>query len=1424
MLKIRLSSLGNEKGDFTQEIPDNSNLRTLVLKVLEPIKLQRPPEEVFHVLVNGHIVDSKDWDKTVVNRQDDILIAPQIHGGDSTEIFKSIVIIAATVISGGWAAGVWGAGTIAAGLATAAITIGTSLILNALIPPPVPDSLSIGGSGGGQAGSQAYNINAQSNRVNKFGLVPKVYGSHRMFPLVAANPYIQLEVDKETNKYVQYLYAVYDFGLGPAQISDIRIGDTPIGEFSDVQWSLVDFNKPTTPEGNWDKATINRLTWYKGDIELDSVSVSLNGNSSVPGTDPSTYETVRNSAPNPTNDRQEIIIDLVNSNGLFAYSSTGEIGDRSIVLGVQFAPVGTENWVPFNDLDYVENFTGVGGDQDYTDIPLVLAPQTWPTPPLFVPSRYGTVATTPRELFDSSGDYALYRHKETYGLVQGQNYIYLSTDAYLPVLKPKLQVNGKVIGTLSGIYENLGAVSKYYFNEPINESVGLLTYYVYTLKNGAVDSRTAIDAGLQNKVFRKQPILGRFKITRRETAPAFSMIKFTPKNTGQFKVKITRIETISTFTSQFQDNLSWIGITTRFDRSPIKTLKRHTFLEVRIKATNQLNGTIQNLSAEAFTAIDVWNGSAWVKQLTSNPAWIFVDLLTGEVNKRAIPKSRLHLPSIIEWANFCDEVPTPPTGRVYTLPRFSSNFILDFQTTLQGILNQVANAAQASLNIVDGKYGVLIDKRRTIPIQVFTPRNSWGFNSVRNYVRLPHAVKVKYIDPASDWEVNEAIVYDDGYDASTATEFDDIQSFAVTNAEQAWRFGRYLIAQNKLRQENISINVDFEHLVCTRGDFVRITHDVMKVGGTPARVKTKIGSTVTIDDSIETLAVPYGYMYRSSSTGQIITNTLTIVNSNTFTLNGSPLPEVGDLIVIGAVGSIYLDCIVKSIAPNDDLSATITLVEKADAIYDYESTSVLPSYSPQISLTKDTEAVPPGEVQNLEVIENSWEVFGSDYQYYVTTDWDVPTGSAVENFEVYVDSGLGYDLKAITRDTQYKYIVDPARLGLLHKFKVLAVSAFGKKLQLGEVGWVEATPIKKLTPPSDVESLDIDITGEVLQLFWPQVTDPDIKEYLIRYSPTPAGTWETSIPLLRTDGNTTLAATQARTGTYLIKAVDFNNNESYSAATAITTIPTLFGLNVVSSVTDFPDLEGDKDRTVADGGTLVLQKEVQGESSADIQYYSEGFYYYKDLLDLGDIYTVRLQSLIQAEGYTLQDIMSEWVTLESISAMANSKFSEWDVETQYRTTETFLTIADWSQLDLVTSMSAGEEGDWSAWRKFTVGDGTGRIFQFRLRLISRKTSVSPRVFDGTIKADMPDRIESYHNLNAPSGGLIVTYDPAFKGPTPSPSIGISIDAAESGDYWAFEYRNLTGFKIRFYDKNDIAVARQFDAQIKGWGRKANAII
>jgi hypothetical protein len=504
------------------------------------------------------------------------------------------------------------------------------------------------------------------------------------------------------------------------------------------------------------------------------------------------------------------------------------------------------------------------------------------------------------------------------------------------------------------------------------------------------------------------------------------------------------------------------------------------------------------------------------------------------------------------------------------------------------------------------------------------------------------------------------------------------------------------------------------------------------------------------------------------------------------------------------------------------MTAELLLIEKADGVYDAESSEDFPTYDPFIVPTQVSYA--PSEVQNLEVIENSWRVVNNDYQYYVDIDWDLPLTGAADAFEIYVAIDDGpFEFVDVVKSTDYEYIVDHDNLDIEHHFKVLAVAANGDKIGLADVGEVVATPLRKVTPPSDVSALYLNVTNQVLQLEWPAIPDADIRRYMIRFSPDPDALWEQSVVLLEIDKGTVSASVQARTGKYLIKAYDINGNQSSGPAMAFTSIPELFGLNFIEETNDFPTLPGVLDKVVTNLGGISLQEAVSGVPD-DVEYYPEGYYYYEQLLDLGEIYTVRLQSLVQAQGYSPFDLMINWTTLDELAAMSNSGSSDWDVRTEVRYTDDVDVMANWPSLDVIDPINVGFQELWSDWKEFIMGDFTGRIFQYRLKLISNVLSVSPLVFDGVIKADMPDRIDSYNNLVSGVGTYTVVYDYDFYGPGTTPAIQITQDAMSNGDYFVITNKTLSSFDITFYDISNTVVSRQFDVMVRGYGRKHDSVI
>jgi len=330
---------------------------------------------------------------------------------------------------------------------------------------------------------------------------------------------------------------------------------------------------------------------------------------------------------------------------------------------------------------------------------------------------------------------------------------------------------------------------------------------------------------------------------------------------GQYDVRVKRI-TADTNSSLISDKVYWSALRSIHYRDPVN-LSGIAKVAVRIKASDQLQGVVDTFSCVCTSLVDDYDSDTgqWVaQQSTSNPASLYKEVLQGSANKRALSDSEVALDNLAEWHQFCEE-----NG-------FTYNGVIDYRTSVEEILSEIAAAGRARPAMVDGKYGAVWDREQTVPVQHFSPRNSWGFSAKKHFLDLPHAFRVRFPNAEKDWREDERIVYDDGYDETNATKFEQLELPGITDPDLAWKHGRYHIACARLRPEEYSFFCDVENLVCTRGDLIRVTHDVPMWGLGWARVKeVQDGGTyvtgVTLDNKVTMEADNIRWLHSSCQPG-----------------------------------------------------------------------------------------------------------------------------------------------------------------------------------------------------------------------------------------------------------------------------------------------------------------------------------------------------------------------------------------------------------------------------------------------------------------------------------------------------------------------------------------------------------------------------
>lgn len=237
------------------------------------------------VLINGYPLPSRDWGKTRAKAGDliNIVVAPTWSGAPLKQLAGF-----------GLGAGALGAAWLLSRTGNSnkqqsALT--TSSIAPPPESPPEPPQAPIDNYGG-PSDTVMPALMGIENTFNNWGPIPCIYGEDiPVFPVKVASEYF-LTIGSE-----QWMFVVLTCGIGPGDIEDVKIGDTPIEDL--VAQGLVKWEKREGKPGD-----INTpLTIYTKDVNSVSPGATL------------AYNTVQSSTMGQS--ASEISIDIIFPNGLY---------------------------------------------------------------------------------------------------------------------------------------------------------------------------------------------------------------------------------------------------------------------------------------------------------------------------------------------------------------------------------------------------------------------------------------------------------------------------------------------------------------------------------------------------------------------------------------------------------------------------------------------------------------------------------------------------------------------------------------------------------------------------------------------------------------------------------------------------------------------------------------------------------------------------------------------------------------------------------------------------------------------------------------------------------------------------------------------------------------------------------------------------
>lgn len=352
--------------------------------------------------------------------------------------------------------------------------------------------------------------------------------------------------------------------------------------------------------------------------------------------------------------------------------------------------------------------------------------------------------------------------------------------------------------------------------------------------------------------------------------------------------------------------------------------------------------------------------------------------------------------------------------------------------------------------------------------------------------------------------------------------------------------------------------------------------------------------------------------------------------------------------------------------------------------------------------------------------------------------------------------------------------------------------------------------------PGDVSALVATQVDSTLHLEW-SAAGGVVDHYRLRWSPLTSGaSWAGAVDVA--DGiRSTRVALPARSGSYLVKAVDLLGRESDNAALYPHAGSDPRGGVVVATLTEHPAFSGSKSNCSLNVSTqLVIDSLIAFEAqtglfdsaagiidSAGGGAVPEGVYQFTAPVDLGQRYNVR------AAAHIVCDVIDLVNDVDAAAGAFDLREGAFD-GTAPSAVDVVLEVAT------TADDPAGASPLWSNWQPLSLGDMVARGLKFRARLLSRNAMATPAVTELKVTLEMAGRVEAGSNILSATGGTSVTFSPAFKD---TPALGVTASDLASGDYAVLTAQSRSGFTVQFKNAAGSGVQRHFDWVARGVGRE-----
>ncbi|RWO97224.1 MAG: phage tail protein [Mesorhizobium sp.] len=400
----------------------------------------------------------------------------------------------------------------------------------------------------------------------------------------------------------------------------------------------------------------------------------------------------------------------------------------------------------------------------------------------------------------------------------------------------------------------------------------------------------------------------------------------------------------------------WVVLQSWRPEYPFNFRKPVALTALRIKATHQLNGTLDTFNTLDKRIAPDWDAGsqAWIARATKNPASAALFALRGPGLYRARPDDDIDFPAFQDWHEFC------------TAKGLAYNRIHDFESTLGEALAAIGAAGRAAVRWNGRKWTVVIDRPRDLVVDHINPRNSSDFRWSPSYFEPPHALRVPFIDETNDYQQAERLVPWPGH-IGPIDITEELKLPGKTNPDEIWREARRRQYEIMNRAVGYSAVQQGTARTATTGDLVVASRDVLKRAMHSARVKAVRGDHVETDgifimEAGENYAIRFRQFDADDTVGVSVVRTIATVpgESAAVRLTGSgEKPKGGDLIHFGPAVLDSIPLIISGITRGKNNSTVLAMLPAAPIIDELTDAEEPPAWSGRVGAEIDLSLIKP---------------------------------------------------------------------------------------------------------------------------------------------------------------------------------------------------------------------------------------------------------------------------------------------------------------------------------------------------------------------------------------------------------------------------------------------------------------------------------